>query len=240
MPDSAPLCGPAARRQLATARLCLLFTPELAPAGRELEVLEAALPFVDLLQVRPKPLGSKACAEARATQDWALRVLDLLAAHPGCALVLTVNDRVDVAMALAERGVAGVHLGQSDLDPARARALLGPEALVGLSTHSLEQVIEAEDAPVDYLGFGPVHATETKGYTQGLGSELAWIASSAATRPLFPIGGIDRCNAGELARIGRAAVSSSILCAADPAAAARELRALLEGSAQGSSSSASP
>ena len=76
-----------------------------------------------------------------------------------------------------------------------------------------------------------MHATRTKGYEHGLGSECCWIASEASPLPLFPIGGIDRSNAQELARVGRAAVSSAILAAPDPARAARELRALLESDA---------
>jgi thiamine-phosphate pyrophosphorylase len=227
MSVSALLRGPEALQRLSRARLCLLFTPELLPAADPLAALESALPHIDLLQVRPKAPGSRAGAQARATHDWALRVIDLLAVHPDCPLVLTVNDRVDVAMALREKGIAGVHLGEDDTPPAMARELLGQDALIGLSTHDLDAVIEANEQPVNYLGFGPIHATQTKGYLQGLGSELAWIAHGASSLPLFPIGGIDASNAGELNRIGRAAVSSSVLCASDPGAAARELRRLL-------------
>jgi thiamine-phosphate pyrophosphorylase len=88
-------------------------------------------------------------------------------------------------------------------------------------------VIASEDLPVDYLGFGPVYATSTKGYERGLGFEPAWIAAQASSRPLFAIGGIDRTNAADLARVGRAAVGAGILAADDPARAAREIRAAL-------------
>lgn len=241
MPESALLRGQEARDRLREARLCLLFTPELLPGGSPMAALEAALPHIDVLQIRPKALGSRAGGEARATHDWTLAVIDLIRASGSqVTLVLTVNDRVDVAMALASKGVAGVHLGQDDMPAARARELLGEDALLGLSTHTLEQVGAAIEAPIDYLGFGPVHATGTKGYSAGLGSELAWIAASSSPLPLFPIGGIDSTNAGELSRIGRAAVSSAILCACDPAHTARELRALLSASSQGRSSIASP
>ena len=223
------LCGDDARAHLARARLMLLFTPELCGAREPLSVLGAALPFVDVVQVRIKPAGARgpAPAPARETWDWSRRILDL-ARSRGTPCVLLVDDRVDVARALAQEGVAGVHLGQDDMPCREAREFLGPEALIGCSTHDMLQLAEALEEPVDYLGFGPVHATPTKGYARGLGSEPTWIAAGASPLPLFPIGGIELTNAQELSRVGRAAVSSAILSAADPARAARELRELLE------------
>ena len=108
-----------------------------------------------------------------------------------------------------------------------ARALLGEAPLLGLSTHDADQAGAALDAPVDYLGFGPVFATATKGYREGLGPDRAWIASTAATVPVFPIGGIDLVGAAELGQVGRAAVSSVLQDARDPARTARALRGLL-------------
>ena len=218
-----------ARACLARARVMLLFTPELCGERDPLEVLAAALPFVDVVQVRVKPAGALAPtpAEARSSWEWSRRVIDLARAPRTPSFVLVVDDRADVARALADEGLAGVHLGQDDMPCAAAREFLGPAALIGLSTHDLAQVVGALEQRVDYLGFGPVHATRTKGYARGLGSEGCWIASEAARLPLFPIGGIERSNAQELARIGRAAVSSAILAADDPAGAARELQALL-------------
>lgn len=205
----------------------LLFTPGLCPPGREpLEVLEAALGAVDVVQVRVKG-GGREPSPARALHDWTARVLDLVAERPAPPLVL-VDDRVDVALALAPRGVDGVHLGQDDCPVEGARELLGPRLLVGLSTHRTAQVAAAEDLPVDYLGFGPIFPTATKGYERGLGPEAAWIAHSASARPLFPIGGIDATNAEELAPVGRAAVSSAVLAAADPGRAAIAIRNLLD------------
>ena len=230
----------ALRDRLRDARLYLLFTPSLCGGRDPLEVLEAALPFLDVIQVRPKApdrdldparpsQGLAARTSAREVHDWSVRVLDLLEAYPALRIPLIVNDRVDVARTLLERGCAGVHLGQDDAPPRLARELLGPEPLIGLSTHSAAQVALALDEPVDYLGFGPVHATPTKGYARGLGPEAAWIAAQASAVPVFPIGGIGPENAGELDDVGRAAVSAALLRAADPERAARELRALLEG-----------
>jgi thiamine-phosphate pyrophosphorylase len=78
------------------------------------------------------------------------------------------------------------------------------------------------------LGFGPIHATATKGYAHGLGAEMAWIAAQSSNLPIVPIGGIDAHNANELARVGRVCVGSAILAAPDPAAAARALREALD------------
>jgi thiamine-phosphate pyrophosphorylase len=215
------------RRRLADAHLMLLFTPELCVPKDPLALLEAVLASVDVIQVRPKSLASSAPCAARETHDWCVRVLDLVSGRRELDLPVIVDDRIDVAAALRGRGCAGVHVGQDDASPAIARRILGPDALIGLSTHDMRQVAEAGESPVDYLGFGPVHPTATKGYLERLGPEAAWIASEGSVLPVFPIGGIDATNAAELARIGRAAVGSAILCAEDPERAAKEIRSLL-------------
>ncbi len=211
--------------------MLLLFTPDACGERDPLALLESVLPSIDVVQVRPKALGASSSApcEARATYEWTQRVLDLVRARPELEILVTVDDRVDVAAALASAGCAGVHLGQDDCPVAIARKMLGDDALIGLSTHTLKQVALAEDLPVDYLGFGPVQATPTKGYAAGLGPEAAWIASQAGAKPVFAIGGITRENIDEIARVGRAAVASAILGAEDPARAAREIQALLRG-----------
>ena len=202
----------------------LVFTPE-ACAGDPLAALERALEAVDVVQVRPKALGDPtARTAAREALEWTLRVLALRGDRP---VPVLVNDRLDVARALRDEGCDGVHLGQTDAAPRTARELLGPEALIGLSTHDARQLALAAEEPVDYLGFGPVFATATKGYGRGLGPERAWIAAASSGVPVFPIGGVELSNAGDLARAGRAAVSSAVLSADDPAAAARALRELL-------------
>ncbi len=219
------------RARFADARLLLLFTPAACGERDPLALLEAALPSIDIVQVRPKVLGGAGAAhapcEARATWEWTRRVLDLVRARAQLRVLITVDDRVDVAAALMDEGCAGVHLGQDDCPVGIARNVLGPDALIGLSTHTLQQVADAEDSSADYLGFGPIQATATKGYAAGFGPEAAWIASQASARPVFAIGGITLENVGEIARVGRAAVASAILGADDPARAARELRALL-------------
>ncbi len=239
-PSAAP--DPVAlRARLADARLLLVFTPELCGARDPLAVLRGLLPEVDLVQVRPKaPAGAAGAvgtaiaadppAEARASFEWTRRVLASLAElrlpHPPPVMV---NDRVDVALALWDEGCAGVHVGRDDLPLEAARALLGPAPLLGLSTHDLVEVAAARERALDLVGFGPAFPSATKGYGEGLGPERCWVAHEASLAPLFPIGGITLENAGELEPVGRAAVSSALLGARDPAAAARALRAALAG-----------
>lgn len=220
--------------------LMLLFTPGLVPGvasgpgdespaevERALAVLVRALgartlegaPAIGSVQVRIKAPGR--VAWARPTLTWVDRVAELFAglAHPP---LLLIDDRVDVALA-RPAVVHGVHLGQGDLPLAEARALLGPDVLLGRSTHTFPQLLAADEEGADYLGFGPVFPTATKGYTEGLGPERAWIAAQATARPVFAIGGIGPDNVGELAEVGRAAVSSAVLTAEDPAAVATGL-----------------
>lgn len=214
----------------------LVFTPDACGDREPMAALEALLPEVDVVQVRPKPLGdagpdaTTAVTGAREAADLCRAVLARTTAMDRPPLVL-VNDRVDVAVALGPEGLAGVHVGADDLPPAEARELLGSEPLLGFSTHGLDEIVAAGDLPVDYLGFGPIHATATKGYQRGLGPEVAWVAGATAAVPVFPIGGIDATNVDDLATVGRAAVGSALLAAADPVSAARDLRQRLETSA---------
>lgn len=164
-----------------------------------------------LLQVRGKALSSADLL------DVSRRVV-ALAAPFGAAVV--VNDRADVAV-LA--GAAGVHVGQDDLSPADARAIVGPRALVGVSTHSSEQIAVAARAPVNYIAVGPVFGSATKdtGYAAvGLGL----VRQAAATaREVVAIGGItlDRVPQTIAAGATSLAVISDLLAGGDPATRTR-------------------
>jgi thiamine-phosphate pyrophosphorylase len=217
--------GDSLRERLSRARLMLILSPEVCGGRDPLAVAAAVLPHVDAVQVRPKAGGDAgaAPAPARSTFELALAVLELCADLPAPPLVLA-DDRVDVALALAGRGLAGVHLGCDDLPPAEARALLGPEPLIGLSTHCAADVVRAAELPVDYLGFGPLFPTATKGYASGVGPEAAWVAAAAAGVPVFAIGGVTRARVTELHPGARVAVAGAILGAEAPAAAAAALR----------------
>ena len=137
-----------------------------------------------------------------------------------------VNDRADIAKA---SGADGVHLGQTDLPPAAARNILGPGAIVGLSTHSAEQIDASEREPVDYIGVGPIHATPTKPGRPAVGSALIRYAAAHCSRPFFAIGGLEPSNAAEVTAAGGRAVSvlRFVAKARDPQAAAREMVAAL-------------
>jgi thiamine-phosphate pyrophosphorylase len=134
-----------------------------------------------------------------------------------------LNDRPDLVEAV---GADGVHVGQDDLAVADARATVGPDRLIGLSTHSPEQVDAAAHVPVDYIGVGPVHATPTKPGRPAVGLALVRYAAEHATVPFVAIGGITAANAGAVREAGAEwiAVVRAITDAADPAAAVRDLR----------------
>lgn len=212
------------RKKLSDAKLMLIFTPQLVEAP--LEALAQVVDHVDVIQIRPKGLGaeSQAPSSARECLDWSEKVLQAIK-HLGSARPLVlVNDRVDVAKTLMHNGLDGVHLGQHDTPWQVARELLGSDPLIGLSTHDYDQVRHSARASVDYLGYGPVFSTSTKGLKAGNNSVAAWVAHRSSTRPLFPIGGITPENAWQLTPVGRAAVASSLLCSEDPRQAALALR----------------
>ncbi len=140
---------------------------------------------------------------------------------------LIVNDRVDVALAA---DADGVHIGQNDMPYADARRLLGPDALIGVSVESLEQIEELEDQELAYLALSPVYATPTKTDTiTQWGTEGVRAARERTRRRLIGIGGLDRETAEAPLRNGLdgIAVVSAICRAADPRAAADELAAVI-------------
>jgi thiamine-phosphate pyrophosphorylase len=143
---------------------------------------------------------------------------------------LILNDRPDLVQAA---GADGVHVGQDDTPVAQARALVGPDRIIGLSTHSPAQIDAAAAEPeIDYIGVGPVHATPTKPGRPAVGLELVRYAAAHATTPFFAIGGIDAGNLAAVRTAGaaRIAVVRAITEASDPEAAARALRSGSEAS----------
>lgn len=122
------------------------------------------------------------------------------------AVTLIINDRVDIALAL---NADGVHLGQEDLPPEAARRILGPTAIIGLSTHNVPQARVAVDTPVDYIAIGPIFSTLTKVSTNpavGL-SALTQVREAVSELPLVAIGGITAENAPLVLAAGAAVVS---------------------------------
>ena len=119
---------------------------------------------------------------------------------------LIINDRVDIALAI---GAMGVHLGQDDLPPEAARRLLGNDAVIGYSTHSVSQALEAARLPIDYLAIGPIFATSTKENPDpvvGLDG-LRTVCEVLANLPLVAIGGITSANAGDVLHAGADSVA---------------------------------
>lgn len=141
--------------------------------------------------------------------------------------VSIINDRPDIALAA---GADGVHVGQDDLAAGRARALLGPGKLLGVSAHSRTEALRARAAGADYLGVGAAFATGTKADARPISRETIRAVTAAVDIPTVAIGGVSRENILELRGLGLAgvAVVSGIFGQKHPEAAARELRALVE------------
>ena len=183
-------------------------------AARGWRVADLAAAFLDggapVVQLRAKQLASGPfldCCDQLVT----------LAGHYRAAVI--VNDRADLA---GMSGAAGAHVGQEDLPPAAARRLLGPAAIVGLSTHTTAQIDGAAAEPVDYVAVGPVFGTRTKdtGYN-AVGLPLVSEAVVRAKgRPIVAIGGITLDNAREVIAAGASgvAVITDLLATNDPAA----------------------
>ena len=203
-----------AREALRDARLLLVTDPRPDLTAR----VEAAVRGgVDIVQLREK----------RTTREELLPLADELreiCVHGGA--LFTVNDDIELARL---SGAAGVHLGQEDESLARAREILGPDAIVGRSAGTVDEAIEAVREGADYLGVGTVFATPTKPDAEAAGLALVeTIARENLPLPWFAIGGITLDTAPEVAAAGAPgfAVVRAILDAEDPEAAARELRSL--------------
>ncbi|HMM38424.1 MAG TPA: thiamine phosphate synthase [Desulfovibrio sp.] len=195
-----------------------LVTDRPACLGRDLldVVALAVRAGTGVVQVREKSCQTREFVElARALKA----LLDPL------GLPLIINDRVDVALAV---DAAGVHVGQKDMAASDARALIGPDKLLGLSVNTFEEARAAESLDVDYLGVGPIFPTATKadaGPVFGV-DNLARLRASTR-RPLVAIGGIGADNAESVAAAGAdgLAVVSAICSAPDPGAASSRILA---------------
>ena len=214
MPESR---GPLRRERLRTARL--YFVCEALPGGRDPEaLLHAALGGgVDIVQLREKELGRDETERSARTFR---RLCDTYSA------LFIVNDDPYLARAC---DADGVHIGQDDVTVAEARDALGPEAIVGLSTHSEEQLAASAEQALDYVSVGPVWETPTKAGRPGVGIGLVEHAAAHAPHPFFAIGGVDPANAAEVVAAGarRLGVVRAIRDAEDPAAVAEALRGAL-------------
>ena len=140
---------------------------------------------------------------------------------------LIINDRVDVAQAAHAHGV---HLGQDDMPPEAARRLLGPEAIIGYSTHNIEQAVAAISLPVDYIAIGPIFQTSTKTDTAPvLGLDgVRTVRQAVGEFPLVAIGGITRANASDVIAAGADSVAVVSALLADSYRISDATRTLLQ------------
>jgi thiamine-phosphate pyrophosphorylase len=203
------------REALWRARLLLVTDPRPDLSAR---VKAAVCGGVDIVQLREK----------HTRGDRILSLAEELREICACGGALfTVNDDVELAHL---SGAAGIHLGQEDEPPARAREVLGPDTIVGRSAGTVEEAIAALREGADYLGVGTVFATPTKPDASASGLTLVQaVARENLAIPWFAIGGITLDTAPEVAAAGAKgfAVVRAVLDAEDPEAAARELRSLL-------------
>jgi thiamine-phosphate pyrophosphorylase len=193
----------------------LYLVTDAAPQDRPLEtyltdVIEAG---VGMVQLRDRTLSDRRLVETA-------RLFAQVCRENGALFI--VNDRLDVAL-LA--GADGIHVGQDDAHVDDVRRIAGHDFIIGLSTHSPEQVDAAGRTDVDYIGVGPVYETPTKPGRPAVGLELVRYAAGNARGPFFPIGGIDPVTAPDVVAAGARSlcVLRSIARADDPAAAVRAL-----------------
>ncbi len=205
------------RERLARARLYLLVTSTQCRASWDQAIRGAIRGGVDIIQLREKTLSDRELiCRARTVRQWTREA----------GVLFIVNDRPDIARIV---GADGVHLGQDDLSVDEARRILGPQALIGVSTHSIDQVRQAILAGADYLGIGPVFPSRTKSFDHYPGLDFVRESTAETPMPSFAIGGIGPDNLERVVAAGakRVAVGSAVLESDDPESLVRLLKARL-------------
>lgn len=216
--ERAVLMGADARGRMATAAIQVLITGSHCRLPLERTVREAVAGGADAIQLREKKLPDAELIErAREVRRW---TRDL-----GALFIL--NDRPDIAR-LVEAD--GVHLGQEDLPVREVRRLLGSEMLIGLSTHSLDQVRQAVLEGVSYIGVGPTFPSGTKGFAELAGLDFVREATEETSLPAFVIGGVNLKTLPDAIAAGatRIAVSQAVCEAEEPRAIVQEMARLLQ------------
>jgi thiamine-phosphate pyrophosphorylase len=226
------------RESLNGATLCVLLDARSSAAEFEAIVKSLVAAGVGMVQLRDKRLDDRDLIERARTLVSLTRRTGSHGrqppATPGVSIthqtstVAIINDRPDVAAAV---DADGVHIGQEDMSVKDARAIVGPRMLVGVSTHNLDQARAAVLDGANYLGAGPTFTSTTKSFHQFAGLEYLRQVATEIQLPTFAIGGITAKNIGNVLATGitRVAVSGAITSAPDPASAARELLAMLNG-----------
>jgi thiamine-phosphate pyrophosphorylase len=217
---AAPSTGAGERRRERLARARLYVVTDARRARGDLaDFLDSILSAgVDIVQLREKD------AEGGDLVQWGNVFKDAASRH---GALFVVNDRADVAVAV---DADGVHMGQGDLAPEITRRLVGPDMIIGLSTHS-EEGFQRASRHADYVCVGPVYQTPTKPGRPAVGVSLVEQAARHESRPWFAIGGINAETLGQVTQAGatRIVVVRAVTEAPDPAAAVRRLLARLPG-----------
>jgi thiamine-phosphate pyrophosphorylase len=211
--EKAVLRTESAVSRLHQQHLYVLVQAEQCLIGFEEVVKSALAAGVRMFQLREKSLNDRQLLDqARRLRKWTAEV----------GAVLIVNDRPDIAV-LADAD--GVHVGQEELTVQDARRIVGPNRLVGVSTHSIEQARQAVLEGADYLGVGPTFPSGTKSFDEFPGLKLVEAVSAEIQLPWFAIGGIDEQTVAKVVRAGatRIAVSGAVCRSPSPENAAREL-----------------
>ena len=192
----------------------------LARGRSTLEIVKAAVKGgTTCVQLREKECSTREFIEQAAS------IKDFLRSR---SVPLIINDRVDVALAI---DADGVHLGQTDMPLATAKKILADAMIIGISAESLEDAIEAEKGGADYLGVSPIYVTPTKTDTAPpLGLEGLRAIRQAVNLPLVGIGGLNQANSASVIQNGAdgVAVVSAIVAAANPTAAAGDIRRVID------------
>lgn len=201
------------RKAINKARLYVLLTTDLCRQP----VLDTARFAVDggadVLQLRGKDLSD---------EEFFRLALELRELTWSLNIIFIVNDRPDIATrAYAD----GLHIGQDDMPIEEARRMIGEGKLIGFSAHSVEQARQAQSRGADYLGVGPIFATNTKTQAKPVGTPLIEQVIKEIDIPVFAIGGINRDNIGRVLAAGatRVAVCSAVVSEEDVLAAAKGL-----------------
>ena len=210
--------GARRRARLRDARLYLVTDARSARGDLEDFLRTVIRAGVDMVQLRDKEADD---ATVLAAAEVVRRTCDEV------GVLFVVNDRPDLAV---QAGADGVHVGQDDDPPAAVRAQVGPQMLIGRSTHSAAQIDAVASQDVDHVAVGPVHATPTKPGRPAAGLAPVRHAAAHGVRPWFAIGGIGPDTVDEVVTAGarRLVVVRAITQATDPAAVVRRLRQALD------------
>jgi thiamine-phosphate pyrophosphorylase len=212
--------GGRSREKLSSAKLYALLTGAQCQASLDWVIEQSAMGGVDVIQLREKTLCDRELlVRAQEVRRWTRKA----------GVLFIVNDRPDIAR-LAEAD--GVHLGQDDMTVRDARKVVGADALIGVSTHTLEQVRQAVLDGANYIGIGPVFPSRTKEFGEFPGLDFVRAAVAETSLPAFALGGIEPSNIDQVVQVGvtRVAVSSVIARSEDPEQVCRLLRSRLSNS----------